>query len=307
MFLSRTMTTSRLSFQWLKSLRNRINEGVFGPVFTPFISKPGALVPTLHTAYGSVLLVGAGPGDPDLITVKALKAIQQADTVLVDSLVDKRIVALIPAHVEQIFVGKRAGQHSMSQNSINTLLVELALSGKKVVRLKGGDPSIFGRSAEELQVLQNHNIAFAIIPGITAASGASAYSGIPLTHRDHAQSVRLITAHFKTQEGQPNWHNLVRAIASETQVFYMGLGRLSTIVESLRNAGLPSNMPIVVIDQATTLQQRVCRGCASTIVAKVDAAKFSGPSLIMVGEAVAHGYQISPALLSELNATAPVL
>lgn len=323
MFLSRTMATSLLLTKTLSnaklsrtllstqslvkhsfiSLRSRI----FDNLLTPKLNKPMADSFAPELAKGSVLLVGAGPGDPDLLTVKALKAIQQADTVLVDWLVDKRIVALIPAHVQQIFVGKRAGKHSMSQSNINKLLVDLALSGKKVVRLKGGDPAIFGRSAEELQALQEHSIEFAIVPGITAASGASAYSGIPLTHREHAQSLRLVTAHFKTKEGKPDWTNLVSALDSETQVFYMGLGRLRLIVESMLDAGLRNDMPIVVIDQATTEQQRICRGNADTIAKQVERAKFTGPSLIIMGEAVAHSYSISPKLLRELNVTAPAL
>ncbi|GBL03532.1 uroporphyrinogen-III C-methyltransferase [Glaciecola sp. KUL10] len=253
---------------------------------------------------GHVLLVGSGPGDPDLLTIKAIKAIQQADVVLVDWLVNREIVNLIPRHIEQRFVGKRAGLHSMKQEDINALMVSLALSGKNVVRLKGGDPAVFGRTAEETSALDKAGINYAIIPGITAASGASAYTGIPLTLRGKASSVKLITAHLKNPQTEPNWVQLASALENETIVFYMGLARLSSIQTRLRLAGVGSDMPVAVVDQATTRHQQSCIGNLSDIQEKVQTAGFMGPSLIIVGEAVSNVSNISSELLRQVSESA---
>jgi uroporphyrin-III C-methyltransferase len=235
------------------------------------------------------------------LTIKAIKAIQQADVVLVDWLVNSEIVNLIPRHIEQRFVGKRAGLHSMKQDDINTLMVSLAQSGKNVVRLKGGDPAVFGRTAEETSALDNAGIEYAIIPGITAASGASAYTGIPLTLRGKASSVKLITAHLKNPQTEPNWVQLASALQNETIVFYMGLARLSAIQTRLRLAGVRPDMPVAVVDQATTRYQQKCIGVLSDIQEKVQTAGFMGPSLIIVGEAVSSGYNVSSELLKQVS------
>ena len=250
---------------------------------------------------GHVFLVGSGPGDPDLLTIKAIKAMQQADVILVDWLVNSEIVNLIPRHIEQRFVGKRAGLHSMKQDDINTLMVSLALSGKNVVRLKGGDPAVFGRTAEETSALDKAGIEYAIIPGITAASGASAYTGIPLTLRGKASSVKLITAHLKNPQTEPNWVQLASALQNETIVFYMGLARLSAIQTRLRLAGVRPDMPVAVVDQATTRHQQKCIGVLSDIQEKVQSAGFMGPSLIIVGEAVSSSYNVSSELLKQVS------
>jgi uroporphyrin-III C-methyltransferase len=264
-------------------------------------NNDAALTINAERSKGSVLLVGAGPGDPDLLTVKALKALQQADVVLVDWLVSDAIVDLIPKHVEQRFVGKRAGHHSMSQQAICELMVELALQGNRVVRLKGGDPAVFGRTAEEAVALTTAGVQFALVPGITAASGASASSGIPLTHRACAQSVRMLTAHLKDPAQEPDWGLLVTASQSETQVFYMGLSRLNQIMQKLVAAGLPESMPVAVIDQATTPQQRVCSGNAKDIADKIKLANFAGPSLIVLGHVVEQRFNVSNSILHQLT------
>ncbi|MBT0586029.1 uroporphyrinogen-III C-methyltransferase [Alteromonas oceanisediminis] len=248
--------------------------------------------------HGSVLLVGAGPGDPDLLTIKALNAIQQAEVVLVDWLVSQDIVNLIPHTAVQLFVGKRAGKHSISQSSIGALMVTHARDGKRVVRLKGGDPAVFGRTAEEAHALTAANIPFAIIPGITAASGASAYTGIALTHRDCAQSVRFITARAKDARDQPDWVALAEASKRETLVFYMGLSKVKDIAINLMAAGMPGSMPMAVIDQATTSQQAVCVATAGSVGETFSAVHFSGPSLIIIGETVSNRMTISAELLA---------
>ena len=249
---------------------------------------------------GQVYLIGAGPGDAELLTLKAYRLIQQADVVLYDWLVDPSVLAMIPPQVQRIFVGKKCGRHSMQQKDICELMTELALSGKQLVRLKGGDPAIFARAAEECAQLQQHGIPFALVPGITAASGASAYAGIPLTHRDCAQSVRFITAHLKSAEDEPNWPELVQACQQkqgETLVFYMGLGRLQCITDRLTTHGLSPNTAIAVVDQATTRQQACCTGTLNSIFQKVQDAAFQGPAIIIVGEVVNKRYQLTPELL----------
>jgi uroporphyrin-III C-methyltransferase len=250
---------------------------------------------------GHVYLIGAGPGDAELLTLKAHRLIQQADVVMYDWLVNPDIINMIPRHVERVFVGKKCGRHSMHQSDICKLMVEVALSGKNIVRLKGGDPAIFARAAEECDVLAQHQIDFAIVPGITAASGASAYAGIPLTHRDCAQSVRFITAHLKSASDEPNWQALVAgATAShgETLVFYMGLKRTQTIMQRLNTHGLSSSTPVAVIDQASTSQQQVCIGTLDTIAKLVAERNFQGPAVTIVGEVVNKRHKVNLFLLS---------
>jgi uroporphyrin-III C-methyltransferase len=280
---------------WWQSLRNRFQNADRSDANI----KHSVPLAAGRNDNGFVLLVGAGPGDPDLLTIKGLKALQKADIVLVDWLVSDEIVQLIPKHVEQRFVGKRAGHHSMSQEAINDLMVEQASLGKSVVRLKGGDPAIFGRTGEEAKALQIAGIPHAIIPGITASSGASASTGIPLTQRGCAQSVRVLTAQFKDPLKEPNWRQIVATSEQETLVFYMGLGRLNTIMTRLIENGLDANMPVAVIDKATTLAQQVCTGSAETIANRVNQREFSGPSLIVIGKVVSQRFEVDNALMTQ--------
>jgi uroporphyrin-III C-methyltransferase len=237
---------------------------------------------------GQVIILGAGPGDAELMTIKGLKALQKADVVLFDWLVSEDVLALIPNRTEKIFVGKRCGQHSMQQASICDLVVEQALLGKYVVRLKGGDPAIFARTLEETKLIAKHNIPFCIIPGITAASGASAYTGLTLTHRECAQSVRYVTASLKTIDDEPNWRQITNNCETETLVFYMGLSKLDLITQRLMQAGVKCDFPIAVIDNACTSEQQMVTGTISTIAANTKVKQFTGPALIVVGRVVDH-------------------
>lgn len=231
---------------------------------------------------GEVVLVGAGPGDAGLLTLKGLQQIQQADVVVYDRLVSDDIMNLVRRDADRIFVGKRAGYHCVPQEEINQILLRAAQSGKRVVRLKGGDPFIFGRGGEELETLCHAGIPFSVVPGITAASGCSAYSGIPLTHRDYAQSVRLITGHLKTG-GELDWANL--AAEKQTLVFYMGLNQAATIQAQLIAHGMESDMPVALVENGTSVKQRVVSGSLNELGEL--ATKVASPALIIVGRVVA--------------------
>jgi uroporphyrin-III C-methyltransferase len=261
---------------------------------------PDKLAQGPNNKQGHVYLIGAGPGDAELLTLKAHRLLQQADVVMYDWLVNPDIIKMIPKSVQRIFVGKKCAQHSMQQGDICQLMVDVAKQGKNIVRLKGGDPAIFARAGEECDILAKHHIDFAIVPGITAASGASAYAGIPLTHRDCAQSVRFITAHLKSEKDQPDWASFVKTgqgKGGETLVFYMGLKRLEMIMQSLVEHGLPQDMPVAVINQATSKQQQVCVGKAETIARQVANRKFDGPAMIIVGEVVSKRHEVALELL----------
>lgn len=242
------------------------------------INKPKASHKLSNGSHGKVIFIGAGSGDVELLTIKAVKALQQAEVILVDWLVNPDIQHYFPDAVEVLFVGKKCGQHSMSQTQINQLLVTQAELGKTVVRLKGGDPSIFARLAEETEALTQAQIPFQIIPGITAASGCAAYAGIPLTHRDCAQSVKFVTAHFKQQQQQCNWQQLAQE--QGTLVFYMGLNRVQQISEQLVKYGMRADMPIAVIDQGTSKHQQLHCSTLAGIKPATDLANFKGPALI---------------------------
>ncbi|MDT0595709.1 uroporphyrinogen-III C-methyltransferase [Glaciecola petra] len=242
---------------------------------------------------GRVTIVGAGPGDPDLLTIKALKALQKADIVLFDWLVSPAILQLIPKHTAKEFVGKRCGKHSMPQTSISELVLMHAQNGKNVVRLKGGDPAIFARTLEEAKVLAMHNIPFSIVPGITAASGASAYTGLTLTHRACAQSVRYITASLQRPADEPNWKSIVASAETETLVFYMGLSKLGLICERLQTAGLTAGFPICVIDNACTDEQKMVVSNLGDIEKNEAIAALTGPAIIVVGRVIEHYHPVS--------------
>jgi uroporphyrin-III C-methyltransferase len=237
---------------------------------------------------GIVYLVGAGPGDPELLTLRAAKLLDSADTVVFDHLVGEGILDLARADAERIYVGKQKNHHTLAQHEINALLVRLARQGKQVVRLKGGDPFIFGRGGEELEVLAKEEIRYEVVPGITAANGVSCYTGIPLTHRDYAQSCVFTTGHLKDGSMNLDWENLVHP--RQTVVIYMGLGALPEIGSKLIAHGRAATTPVAVVEQGTTNRQRVACGTLLTIAERVAALNFKSPCLIIVGEVAAlHG------------------
>jgi len=231
-----------------------------------------------------VFLVGAGPGDPDLLTIRALKLMKRADVALYDNLISPEILALLPARAERIYVGKRAGRHAMTQEAIHALMIRAARRGRRVVRLKGGDPFVFGRGGEEIDTLRANGIRFEVVPGITAALGAAAYAGIPLTHRDHAQSCVFVTGHLQDGSVDLDWPALARP--RQTIVVYMGLLSLSQICRELVAHGLPRGTGAAVVQQGTTPTQRVVTGTLGTLPARVAKAKLHAPTLIIVGNVV---------------------
>lgn len=231
---------------------------------------------------GEVALVGAGPGDPGLLTLRALRAMQNADVVVYDRLVSDEVLELARRDAERIYVGKQAGESFVPQEEINRLLVEFAKRGKRVCRLKGGDPFVFGRGGEELEILAQHGIRFEVIPGISAAAGCAAYAGIPLTHRDHAQLLTFTTGHLQNQTAPIDWDMLARD--GQTAVFYMGLGGLPRIVAELQRHGAPAERAAAVIEDGTRPSQRVILGTLATLVERVRAAEVRSPALLIVGE-----------------------
>ncbi|MFN7085753.1 MAG: uroporphyrinogen-III C-methyltransferase [Burkholderiales bacterium] len=231
---------------------------------------------------GKVYLVGAGPGDPELLTLRAFRVLGLADVVLYDHLVNSEIVGLAPSGAQRIYVGKESSNHALPQHEINNLLVQFAECGHQVVRLKGGDPFIFGRGGEETEALALCGIPFEIVPGITAAAGAAAYAGIPLTHRDCAHACVLVTGHLKDGSLDLDWQALARP--RQTIVIYMGLLTLPKICRELVTHGLPETTPAAAIQQGTTAAQRVVTGTLVTLPGRVSQEKLKTPTLIIIGE-----------------------
>ncbi|WP_042454814.1 uroporphyrinogen-III C-methyltransferase [Neobacillus dielmonensis] len=242
---------------------------------------------------GKVFLVGAGPGDIGLITVKGLEAIRQAEVILYDRLANPRLLEYAPPECELIYCGKLPDRHTLRQERINELLVEKALDGKIVVRLKGGDPGVFGRVGEEAAALAESGITYEMVPGISSGIAAPLYAGIPVTHREHAESFAVVTAHDKSQDGRPvlDWEGLARGV--DTIAFYMGVKNLPFICENLIKYGKPSDTPVILIQWGTFGRQKTLQGTLTDITEKVLAAKFSNPSIILVGKVVSLREKIS--------------
>ena len=274
--------------------RRRFWERLFeGPVAEHMFANQdadaeSALLDALNTAdrgnNGQVFLVGAGPGDPDLLTIRALRLLQSADVIVHDRLVSDEVLDLARRDADRVYVGKRCGDHVMTQADINALLVRLAHEGKRVVRLKGGDPFVFGRGGEEMETLAREGITCHVVPGITAATGCAAYAGIPLTHRDHAQHCVFVTGHGKDGAPDLNWPALARP--KQTLVIYMGLKQLPTISENLIAHGLAATTPAAIVENGTTPRERVVLGTLVDLPARARAESITGPSLIIVGDVV---------------------
>ena len=237
-----------------------------------------------EVADGEVYLVGTGPGDPDLLTFRALRLMQQADVVLYDRLIGDGILNLVRRDADRIYVGKMKEDHSVAQEEISEMLTRLAREGKRVLRLKGGDPFVFGRGGEEIATLAENGINFQVVPGVTAANGCATYAGIPLTHRDHAQGYVVVTGHEKDGELSLDWKNLIRP--SQTVVIYMGLTSLGTITEGFLSHGADPETPAAVIENGTRVGQRVITGTLRSLLGKTTAAEIKSPALIIIGSVV---------------------
>lgn len=233
---------------------------------------------------GEVYLVGTGPGDPDLLTFRALRLMQQADVVLYDRLIGEGILNLVRRDAKRIYVGKLKNNHTVSQEEIGRMLIELAQQGKRVLRLKGGDPFVFGRGGEEIEALSENGIAFQVVPGVTSANGCAAYAGIPLTHRDHAQSCVFVTGHEKDGKLHLNWKTLIQP--RQTVVLYMGLSSLGAITDGFLSHGADPATPAAVIENGTRAGQRVITGTLQSLLQKTSQAAIKSPALIIVGSVV---------------------
>lgn len=275
----------RIDF-WQHVVQGAIAEAIFAgnPVQAQALFEHALAAPEQFRRGGEVYLIGAGPGDPDLLTLRAFRLIQQSDVVLHDRLVSPEIMALVPARAERIYVGKRRAEHAVPQADINQLLIEHALRGKRVARLKGGDPFIFGRGGEEIEKLAAAQVPFQVVPGITAANGCSAYAGIPLTHRDYAQSVQFVTGQLKDGSVDLDWPELISD--GKTLVFYMGLSSLPVICESLRAHGMADDMNVALVEKGTTREQRVLISTLAELPQRLRQREVLSPSLFIVGRVV---------------------
>ncbi len=271
---------------WEKTLQGRVAELVFSgqeqqaknELEKDLKRKKG------DTEVGEVYLVGGGPGDPDLLTFRALRLMQQADVIVHDRLVSPEVLDLVRRDAVKIYAGKEKDKHAIPQDKINTLLVKLAKEGKRVCRLKGGDPFIFGRGGEEIELLAKEGIPFQVVPGITAAAGCASYSGIPLTHRDYSQSVAFVTGHLKDGNFNLNWDGIAKP--NQTLVIYMGLVGIDALCQELISHGLVKNTPVALVQQGTTRHQRVIVGDLETMPDMVKKKRVKAPTLIIVGEVV---------------------
>ncbi|BDX05236.1 siroheme synthase CysG [Planctobacterium marinum] len=286
-----TVTQRRYFWEWFfdSDVAENVLQGKQEAAETPFLEKLASAAKDDDFSKGQVYLIGAGPGDPELLTFRALRLMQKADVVIFDRLVSPQILDLVRRDAEKIYVGKAMSNHTIPQEQISALLVEKAQQGQRVVRLKGGDPFIFGRGGEELETLVESGIEFQVVPGITAANGAASYAGIPLTHRDHAQSVVFATGHLKDNTINLNWSGLAQP--NQTIVFYMGLTGLAIICQKLQEHGLASDTPIALIQQATLQNQQVVTGTLQTILSNPDVATLKPPTLIIVGTVVSMQQQ----------------
>ncbi len=261
--------------------------------------RPLAMPPAgqFGTQAAQVTLMGAGPGDPELLTIKALRALESAELLLYDHLVSEAILSLAPASAQRVYVGKEASRHTLPQDEIGRLMIRLAREGRRVLRIKGGDGYIFGRGGEEAQALAAAGVPFTVIPGITAAQGAAAAAGIPLTHRDHARALVLATGHLQDNRVVDlDWEMLARP--NQTVVIYMGLGTLPVICEQLIAHGLPASTPAALIERATQPGQRCVAGQLCDLPALAQSAAVKPPTLIMIGEVVSLHEQLRPAMRS---------
>ncbi|MEW5008646.1 MAG: siroheme synthase CysG [Cycloclasticus sp.] len=278
---------------WQKVLQGNIAEAFISGKTQQAKQLLGEAVanPEQFMQQGEVYLIGAGPGDAELLTLKAFRLLQSAQVVLHDRLVSPEVMALVNKSAELVYVGKRRDQHSVPQGGINQLLIDYAKLGKRVVRLKGGDPFIFGRGGEEIETLVEEGVAFQVIPGITAASGCSSYAGIPLTHRDYAQSVQFVTGQLQDGSINLNWSELIAP--SKTLVFYMGLKGLPIICRSLIDNGMAADMPCAIVEKGTTPSQRVMVSTLDLLPQAMSQQNITSPSLFIVGEVVSLSHKLN--------------
>ena len=278
-------TTERRKF-WERVFLSPVAEMVFASreqdaevALKQLLDSESAELPT-----GEVYLVGAGPGNPDLLTFRALRLMQQADVVVYDRLVSPPILDMCRRDADRVYVGKERDNHAVPQEEINLMLVRLAKEGKRVLRLKGGDPFIFGRGGEEIETLTEHGVPFQVVPGITAASGVASYAGIPLTHRDYAQSVAFVTGHLKDNTVNLDWDSIGRP--NQTVVIYMGLKGLASLCQGMIEHGMAADTPAAIVQQGTTPNQRVVTATLGTLPAVAEQAQLKPPTLIIVGHVV---------------------
>jgi len=280
-----TTTETRRKF-WEKAFLSPIAEMVFSGREQEAEASLRAMLDAADKApaSGEVYLVGAGPGNPDLLTFRALRLMQQADVVVYDRLVSPPILDMCRRDADRLYVGKERDRHAVPQDEINLVLVRLAKAGKRVLRLKGGDPFIFGRGGEEIETLREHGVPFQVVPAVTAAAGVASYAGIPLTHRDHAQSLILVTGHLKDGSMDLDWDMLCRP--RQTIVIYMGLKGLVTLCDEMKRHGMAGNTPAAIVQQGTTLNQKTVTGTLDTLPALAARAELKPPTLIIVGSVV---------------------